>query len=189
MQPGSYYERNLPHWHPTGKALFVTWQLHGSLPAHVRDDLQKKQMSPGKRFSHVDQELGNARFGPLWLADPRIACCVVQALWRGARELNLFELHAFAVMPNHVHLLLSPCAPLTRITRGVKMSTASKANELLRRTGQRFWQEESFDHWIRNAAEFERIKHYIERNPVKAGLCKRPEDWPWSSASPGSTGL
>ena len=73
MQPGSYYERNLQHWHPTGKALFVTWRLYGSLPAHVWDVLQKKRMSAGKRFDHVDQELGNARFGPLWLADPRIA--------------------------------------------------------------------------------------------------------------------
>jgi type I restriction enzyme R subunit/putative DNA methylase len=105
-----------------------------------------------------------------------------------ARELHLFELHAFAVMPNHVHVLLSSCVPLARLTKGIKRLAASKANELLGRTGQRFWQEESFDHWIRNAAEFERVKHYIEWNPVKAGLCKRPEDWPWSSASRGSTG-
>ena len=110
----------------------------------------------------------------------------MEALWRGGRELNLFELHAFAVMPNHVHVLLSPYVPLARITRGVKRLTASKANELLGRSGQRFWQEESFDRWIRNAAEFERVKNYIEWNPVKAGLCKRPEDWPWSSASRGT---
>ncbi len=177
MQAGSYYERNFPHWHPTGKALFVTWRLHGSLPRHVWDLLRKKRMSAGKRFSHVDRELGKARFG-----DPRIARCVVQALWRGARELHLFELHAFAVMPNHVHVLVSPGGPLARITRGIKRLTAGKANELLGRGGQRFWQEESFDHWIRNAAEFERVRKYIEWNPVKAGLCKRPEDWPWSSA-------
>ena len=188
MQPGSYYERNLPHWHPPGKALFVTWRLHGSLPAHIGDVLLKKRISAGKRYSLLDQELGKARCGPVWLADPRIARCVVEALLRGERELNLFELHAFAVMPNHVHVLLSPHAPPARITRGIKRLAASKANQLLRRTGQRFWQEESFDHWIRNAAEFQRVKNYIEWNPVKAGLCKRPERWPWSSAS-SSTGL
>jgi len=106
-----------------------------------------------------------------------------EALRRGQREPNLFDLHAFVVMPNHVHILVSPCAPLARITRGIKRPTASKANELLGRTGQRFWQEESLYHWIRNAAEFERIRNYIEWNPVKAELCRRPKDWPWSSAS------
>jgi hypothetical protein len=53
---------------------------------------------------------------------------------------------------------------------------------LLGRTGEPFWQEESFDHWVRGDEEFNRIAHYIEQNPVKAGLVKRSEDWPWSSA-------
>ncbi len=193
MQLGSYYERNLPHWHPAGKTLFVTWRLHGSLPARVWDVLRKKRMSAGQRYSLVDRELGKARFGPVWLAEPRVARCIVEVLGRGQHELHFFELHAFAVMPNHVHVLLSPYLPLVRITRGIKRAAASRANELLGRTGQRFWQEESFDHWIRSASEFERVKQYIEWNPVKAGLCKRPEDWPWSSASrvtgSSSTGL
>jgi hypothetical protein len=50
-------------------------------------------------------------------------------------------------------------------------------------TGSYFWQDESFDHWVRNPAEWEKIRTYIERNPVSAGLVARPEDWPWSSAS------
>jgi hypothetical protein len=53
----------------------------------------------------------------------------------------------------------------------------------LNRTGAPFWQDESFDHWIRDPAEAVRIRSYIERNPVVAGLAKRAEDWPWSSAS------
>jgi len=53
----------------------------------------------------------------------------------------------------------------------------------LNRTGQQFWQQESFDHWPRDESEFLRILKYIEDNPVKAGLVRRPEDWRWSSAA------
>ena len=49
--------------------------------------------------------------------------------------------------------------------------------------GQPFWQKESYDHWVRDSAELERIRHYIEQNPVKAGLVSRPQDYPWLSAS------
>jgi len=65
----------------------------------------------------------------------------------------------------------------------LKGYTAREANRILGRTGQHFWQEESFDHWSRDEDEFFRIIAYIENNPVKAGLVTRPEDWQWSSAA------
>src|SRR5207245_748770 len=68
------------------------------------------------------------------------------------------------------------------IIRWLKGSTARKANLLLGRTGKRFWQDESYDHWVRNSREFERIIHYIEQNPVTAGLVTSATLWPWSSA-------
>ncbi len=81
-------------------------------------------------------------------------------------------------MANHVHVLLRPEVPLRRIMNGIKGVTAQAANHILGRTGQPFWQDESFDHWVRSEAEFQRIWSYIERNPVTAGLVERPEDWP-----------
>lgn len=87
-------------------------------------------------------------------------------------------------MPNHVHVLIGPKTSLARITNGIKGVSARDANRILGRQGKRFWQDESFDHWVRSAAEFERIRAYIEHNPVSAGLVARPEDWPWSSAGP-----
>jgi len=69
------------------------------------------------------------------------------------------------------------------ITKKLKGYTAREANRILGRTGQHFWQEESFDHWSRDEDEFFRIIAYIENNPVKAGLVTRPEDWQWSSAA------
>jgi REP element-mobilizing transposase RayT len=85
-------------------------------------------------------------------------------------------------MPNHVQLLILPKEPLPVITRWLKGSTARSANRLLGRTGQPFWQEESFDRWVRNDREFERIARFIEENPVSAGLVNAAALWPWSSA-------
>lgn len=91
-------------------------------------------------------------------------------------------------MPNHVHLLIAPRIPIRRITNGLKGVTARDANRILGRTGRPFWQDESFDHWVRTPAEFNRIRVYIESNPVSAGLADRPEDWLWSSASRSKPG-
>jgi REP element-mobilizing transposase RayT len=176
----TYYVRNLPHWQPAGKDIFVTWRLNGSLPAHVK--IPDSADSAGKRFQSLDRALDLAGVGPLWLMDPRVAECVIAALHRGqAREM--FRLHAYVVMANHVHVLLEPRVPIARITRTIKGATAREANRILGRTGTRFWQDESFDHWIRNTPQWRRVRTYIERNPASAGRVKTPEDWPWSSAS------
>src|SRR5436190_11311728 len=68
--------------------------------------------------------------------------------------------------------------------QSLKRFTSREGNRILGRTGQRFWQDESYDRLDRNDAEFERVGHYIEMNPVKAGLAATPEEFPWSSARP-----
>ena len=62
------------------------------------------------------------------------------------------------------------------------MVTHNMANRILERTGMPFWQDESYDHWIRSGRELEEIITYVECNPVKAGLVAADEQWPWSSA-------
>ena len=175
----AYYERSLPHWHPDGACIFLTWRLFGSLPASFR---LSEPGSAGHAFRATDRELDRAALGPRWLSDPRVAEAVVQALHFGAQQLGLYELNAYVVMPNHVHVLLSPRALLSRITKVLKGFTARRANHILGRTGLPFWQYESYDHWVRNDREHQGIVAYIERNPVAAGLADRAEDWPWSSA-------
>jgi putative transposase len=183
-----YYVRHLPHWDPGERTIFLTWRLYGSLPADVIAQLQRQRStSAGKDFLKADRALDKARAGPLWLNEPSIASCVVATLYRGERELHQYRLRAFAVMPNHVHVLLDPSISLERITNGIKGVTAREANQILGRTGKHFWQDETFDHWIRNGTQYDRVRLYIERNPVVAGLVKNPEDWPWSSASRTAT--
>jgi REP element-mobilizing transposase RayT len=138
---------------------------------------------PGGAFKLVDSVLDRADKGPLWLKDPRIARCVMNAIHFGEKKLDFYSLHAFVIMPNHVHLLITPRVPVSRLMNGLKGVTAREANCILRSKGQHFWQDESFDHWVRTSAEFDRIQAYIERNPVSAQLVSKPEEWPWSSAA------
>ena len=86
-------------------------------------------------------------------------------------------------MPNHVHVLMEPFSDPVRTLKAIKGASGRMSNLILGRVGKPFWQDESFDHWVRNANEFERVRAYIERNPVAAGLAQSPKDWPWSSAS------
>jgi len=164
--------------------VFLTWRLHGSLPRKIDLLTTDAIATEGKRFLALDREMDRATVGPTWLKDARVAHCVVDTLLTGARERELYELFAWVVMANHVHVLLQASKPLREVTRAVKNTSARQANRLLGRTGLPFWQDESYDHWVRGAKEFERIVRYIEWNPVQAGLVERAEQWPWSSASP-----
>ena len=86
-------------------------------------------------------------------------------------------------MPNHVHLLITPQTDVPKLLQKLKGSTARQANHWLGRTGTPFWQEESYDHLVRNSPEFVRIEKYIVQNPVQAKLVQSAEEYPWSSAS------
>ena len=207
-----FYRRNLPHWQPPGATIFLTWRLEGSLPRSALARLaatgdllereaartdetsdQRKARHAKKLFSALDTILDKAESGPLWLKDERIAAIVASTLLQ--RYGYMYTLWAYVVMPNHVHVLLQPkespnasegsdvtFVPLKDITKRLKGYTALEANRVLRRTGETFWQPESFDHWARDEDEFYRIIAYIENNPVKAGLVSSPNDWRWSSA-------
>ena len=93
-------------------------------------------------------------------------------------------LHGVVVMPDHVHLVLSPIADekgpisLPEITQKVKSESAHRVNKLLNRTG-RVWQDESFDHVLRREEGILTKVKYIIENPVRAGLVTAPADYPW----------
>jgi REP element-mobilizing transposase RayT len=190
-----FYRRKLPHWLPEVSEeafLFITWRLAGSLPWGRRFGLPSgagasacqvgQALSPGKSFIAFDRETDKAAFGPVWLRDPRIATMVAETLQHGESEMEFYRLRAWVIMPNHVHLLMLPKQPLPVIMRWLKGSTARKANLILSRSGETFWQDESFDHRVRDQAELDWLVHYVEHNPVTAGLIANPAVWPWSSA-------
>jgi putative transposase len=177
-----HYERRLPHWDAVNQPLFVTFRLHGSLPAHRVFPPDSVSRS-GKAFVAMDRLLDRGAIGPLYLSRPEVADLVVAALQTGERKLGRYQLHAYVVMPNHVHLLVTPKVVATKWLAPLKGFSAYRINELLARHGQPFWQDESYDHLVRSEAEFDRIRSYIEDNPVKAGLVSQAQQHPWSSAA------
>jgi len=178
-----FHTRRLPHWEPTDAEFFVTWRLFGSSPkaAHGAAPHLAEQVSAGAAFVAFDRRLDCAVNGPLWLKNPIVANLVRGVLLAGASEWRLYELSAWVVMPNHVHVLIRPLVPLGKALMNIKSASAREANAVLERTGKPFWQDESYDHFVRNDRERAAIIRYIHFNPVKAGLVKEPEDWPWSS--------
>jgi REP element-mobilizing transposase RayT len=198
---GLHFRGRLPHLKKEGVVYFVTIRLADSLPAHevARLKHERKVILEQARAAkspltwHEEQQLLawycdkveallDAGHGACWLSKPEIADLVAGAVefFDGQR----YELRAWAVMPNHVHAIVWPMPDhtLSGILHSWKSDTSKEANKLLHRAGETFWQTESFDHWIRDDAEHGRLVAYTENNPVKARLCKAPEDWKWSSA-------
>jgi REP element-mobilizing transposase RayT len=98
-------------------------------------------------------------------------------------DAHKYALCAWCVMPNHVHVLAvtSAAHELGQLVREWKTITAKRLNARLNRQGA-VWAADYFDRYIRDEPHFLATKQYIERNPVAAGLCRAPEEWPFSSA-------
>src|ERR1039457_1881551 len=119
----AFTRRHLPHWIPEEAAVFVTWRLAGCLPPRAEmlgwdrpspfvachaslhhggstDDTQRSSVLPP---------------GPVWLQDSRIASVVVKAILHGENVRRFYDLHAWVVMPNHVHAIFEPRTALPTI--------------------------------------------------------------------------
>lgn len=173
------YRRRLPHFHPEDAYLFLTWRLWGSLPT---TQVSTVYPTRGHAFVAQDRLLDRHSTGPIWLMQPTIASLVSSAILIGESERRFYDIHAWVVMPNHVHLLIFPLVAIPVAMRWLKGSTARSANRILGRTGQPFWQDESYDHYLRNLGQIDRTAAYIEANPVSAGLVSSADQWMWSSA-------
>jgi REP element-mobilizing transposase RayT len=174
------YRRRLPHDYETDQPVFLTWRLHDSLPSHR--EFPTAALNSGQAFAAMDRLLDEACVGPFYLRQPAIADMIVEAIQCNAKILGHYVLHAFVVMPNHVHLLATPGVALPKLTKSLKGITGKRANSMLAMTGSSFWQEESYDHLMRHEREFEKIRNYIEENPVRAGLVREAGEYRWSSA-------
>ena len=118
--------------------------------------------------------------GECLLRQPRLAT-LVEGAFRFYHGKD-YELRAWVVMPNHVHVLFTVGQKaMGQIVGDWKEYTAREANKLLKRRGQ-FWAADYWDTFMRNANHELQARNYAERNPVKAGLVSGARDWPWSSA-------
>jgi REP element-mobilizing transposase RayT len=163
--------RRLPHWTADEGTYFVTFRLADALS----DDLAMR-IARRKRHSALTQRFLDGGHGRCWLRDHRIAHLVDRAIRHFDGERYL--LHAWTIMPNHVHAALRLCGgwTLKDVTQSWKGFSARQANVLLGRSG-RFWQEESHDALLHDQHDLDRVIAYVVANPVKAGLA----DWPWTT--------
>jgi putative transposase len=209
-----YYKRNLPHVVPVGGQFFITTNLVDAIPkmvlkklveenekllvaARTSNNAKKEQLiiAIHKRyFDKIDTLLANSTASPKWLIQQDIALLLKQKL----HEFDglYYELQAYCIMPNHVHILLDTSIQektiafntildeqnyirLDVIMKRIKGGMATDANKILQRDG-RFWARESYDHLVRNPQEMWNILKYILNNPVKAGLVKEWFEWKYT---------
>ena len=188
---------NLPHWFQPGVTYFITFHTDDSLPADVfelwcrrREDwlqrhgidthtskwLVKLRALPTAQLKEFHNSFSSELmahldkgFGECVLKRPDIAKIVAESLrFDNGKHYILGD---FVVMPNHVHVLVCLLGErdLEKQCYSWKKYTATRINRSLGRSG-RFWQEESFDHLVRNPEQYEYFRKYIAENPIKAGL-------------------
>src|SRR5262245_1161081 len=172
----------LPHLFKEGCFYFVTFRLYDAVIPQTRRQSIDVDNSWKEIAALSEPPLTR---GSCVLGKPEVAQIVQDSLlcFQGVR----YFLHAWCVMPNHVHIVFAPAAGmnLSKITHSWKSFTGNQINGSLSKAGT-FWERESFDHLIRSEDDLSRLVGYVEYNPVAAGLCRMPEHWEFSSAYPSN---
>jgi putative DNA methylase len=177
----------LPHFDGLAIPQFITIRLADSIP----DKVIKRWQRDFSRMQEIEKRIALERrieryldqgYGACFLKNHRIAAVVQESLLDF--DSLRYTLIAWVVMPNHSHYLLTRFEDwkLEKIMHSHKSYTAHEANKVLKRSGQ-FWMDEYYDRYVRSPAHFRKVVAYIENNPVKARLCSKPTDWPFSSAT------
>jgi REP element-mobilizing transposase RayT len=174
----------LPHFDHPGLCQAITYHLADSLPKKVLkriEEMAQIQKEPVAELRRQIHKYLDAGYGACYLKDPQIAALVEQSFFYFDGER--YNLLAWVVMPNHVHVLIETFVrfPLYTVIHSWKSFTAQQANTILHRKGP-FWYREYYDRFIRDEQHFHQVVFYMHNNPVQAGLVSRPEDFLFSSA-------
>ena len=171
----------LPHRDAPGLVQFVTFRLADAFPEELRSEWETllKIEDDRKRRIELEAYLDKGR-GACHLRQPEIAKIVEASfLFRQGQD---YELRAWVIMPNHVHLLFKVFdVPMSQLLDAWKGFTAKQVNKVLGRRGK-LWQDGYWDTFMRDEDHERRTKNYVEGNPVKAGLVVSRKEWPWGSA-------
>jgi len=185
--------RGIPHFELDDGLYFITYRLADSIPRHVilalaneREHLLRA-IAPNRKPSSLELAEAAARCGQKFdafldagrgacLLRDRATASIVESSLR-FHDQRLYELMAWSVMPNHVHVVMRLFLgrDLARVLHSWKSFTGNECNRILGREG-RFWQREYFDRIVRDERELHRVIEYVVQNPAKAGL----EPWPFA---------
>lgn len=95
-----------------------------------------------------------------------------------------YLLHEFVIMPDHIHVLITPQTSLEKAVQFIKGGFSYRAKKELG-SNMEVWQTGFQDHRIRDANDYSSHVIYIQNNPVKERLCEHAQDFPYSSAHAG----
>ena len=180
-----WHERGyLPHFDSPDAIQMITHRLGDALPTEVIDRLANEPFTDEGDAAYrarIETWL-DAGHGACLLRAQQAARCVADA-WRHFDGIRYF-LHAWVIMPNHVHVLVQVTrAALPEVVKGWKSYTARQINRLTSRSGP-VWQQDYWDRFVRNEAHYLSCLAYIQQNPIKAGLAATPEAWLWTWVRP-----
>jgi putative transposase len=97
---------------------------------------------------------------------------------------SAYLLHEFVVMPDHIHVIMTPKTNLEKAVQFIKGGFSYRAKKELG-SNMEVWQKGFSDHRIRDASDYRIHQIYVQQNPVRKHLCERAEDYPYSSARLG----
>lgn len=109
---------------------------------------------------------------------PKISNWFVKIL-RHNSTTHSFAVHAFCLMPDHVHLLLEGLQPASDLLQFITALKIKTSTPFERKTGQSLWQKKFYDHILRRNDSPDDVAWYIWMNPVRAGICRRAEEYPF----------
>jgi putative transposase len=173
----------LPHHDKPGTIQMVTFRLADAMPSTLRHEWEPLLAIKNQREQQTKlEEYLDRGYGECVLKHPHLAIVVENTILRFNEQR--YRVISWVIMPNHAHVLFEQWQmPLGKLLKGWKGASASSINRILGRSG-RLWQEDYWDRYIRDELHFRKAQHYIEWNPVKAGLTRAPSAWPYTSAHP-----
>jgi len=202
-----FYRQRLPHIQPKGESFFITFRLKDSLPKAVLKQIKfetekatiltngiknlnernalRKQIKRRANLK-LNEVLDKIKTGP-----HHFRCddnCLIMCEILKKHDGILYDLIAYTIMSNHVHIVINtsvqlknkkPYVQLNKIMQVIKGSSSRYINQLLKTKGA-FWEKESYDVIIRNQKMLTYTIAYILDNPVNAGIVSKREDYQWS---------
>ncbi len=186
MGKGIYTRGFLPHWDFERSTQAITFRLADSVPAEViREWNIELAVTPESKTREKELHRLIARYEDAGHGDAvlkRSDCAIIIQNKLIESHSSRYSLIDWCIMPNHVHILirLMENQSLADIVRSWKGGSAIEINRVLNRKGP-LWQRDYYDRYVRDLDHLHDCIAYIRNNPVKAGLCGKPEDWPFSS--------
>jgi HsdR family type I site-specific deoxyribonuclease len=179
-KPEEWYSRNLPHRNKEGLVQFITFRLADSLPQEKLKEIDQQistlsDEKKKKELRKLYEEFLDAGYGCCALEHPEMAQVVFEAL--KYHDGNKYDLLAWSIMPNHVHVLIHTKNDLFRIVQSWKSFTGKwalannkKYNLRIAADATSFWMSDYWDRFIRDEEHFNNTIKYILNNPGKANL-------------------